>query len=149
MAHSGKHTHTHILLSCHLTNDTRIFRSVVGSFITESYKTYAFCCVAVVSPAKHGQHIGIMTPSASSAAAASRSQTFGIRSITFQGLHQFHSKFTKGSSIIKYRSTSKREVIRNILTELWIFLLRFWLNCGFRSLTFEGTQQFHLKFTEG
>ena len=36
-------------------------------------------------------------------------------------MHQFHSKFRKGYSIIKYRSSSKREVIRKILIELWPF----------------------------
>ena len=43
-----------------------------------------------VSPAKHGPHIGIII------AASSRRHTFGFRSITFEGMHQFHSKFTKG-----------------------------------------------------
>ena len=32
----------------------------------------------------------------------------------------------------------KKEVIRKILIELWPFLLRFSLNCGFRSIIFEG-----------
>ena len=46
-----------------------------------------------VSPAKHGQHIGMMSPSASSSSALSH---FGLRSITFEGMHQFHSKFNEG-----------------------------------------------------
>ena len=29
-----------------------------------------------------------------------------------------------------------------------LFLLGFWLNCGFRSINVEGMQQFYLKFTE-
>ena len=56
---------------------------------------------------------------------------------------------TEGFSIIKYKSSSKMEVIRKILTELWPFFISFWLNCSFRSITFEGMQQFHSNFTEG
>ena len=44
-------------------------------------------CVFVVSPVKQGRHIGIMTTSSASSA-------FGFRSITFEGMHKFHSKFT-------------------------------------------------------
>ena len=36
-----------------------------------------------------------------------RSNTFGFRSITFEGIHQFHSNFTEMSNIIKYRSSLK------------------------------------------
>ena len=52
-----------------------------------------FLQLLFVSPAKHGQHIGIMSPSASSSSALSH---FGLRSITFEGMHQFHSKFKEG-----------------------------------------------------
>ena len=38
-------------------------------------------------------------------------------SITFNGNHQFHLKLTKGYSIIKYRSSSKKDVIRKCLAE--------------------------------
>ena len=58
--------------------------------------------VFFVSPAKHGRHIGSMSLSASSSPA---SHTVGFRSITFEGVHQFHTNFTEGSSIIKYRSS--------------------------------------------
>ena len=100
-----------------------------------------------VSPAKHGRRIGIMTPSASSAYSASPSD-FGFRSVTFEGMHQFHSKFIEGYSIIKYGSSLNLEVIRTILAEFWPFFLRICLNCGFRSITFEGMPQFHSQFTE-
>ena len=36
-----------------------------------------------------------------------RCNTFGFRSITFEGIHQFHSNFTEVSTIIKYRSSLK------------------------------------------
>ena len=45
----------------------------------------------IASPAHHGQHLGIMTPSASALTYA-----LGYRSITFEGMDQFHSKFTEG-----------------------------------------------------
>ena len=48
--------------------------------------------------------------------------------------------------IIKYRSSSKMEVIRKKSTELWPF---FALNCGFRSITFEGMKKIHATFTDG
>ena len=52
----------------------------------------------VVSPAKHGRHIGIMN--SSSVLASSVRHTFRFRSITFkgtfEGVYQFHSKLTKG-----------------------------------------------------
>ena len=57
-------------------------------------------CVA----AKHGRHIGIMTPSGSSSVSVSSGvHTFGCQSITLEGMHQLHSNFTEGSPI-KYRS---------------------------------------------
>ena len=46
-----------------------------------------------VSPMKHGRP---------------RCHTFGFRSLTLEGMHHFHSNFTEGSSIIKYRSSLKR-----------------------------------------
>ena len=46
------------------------------------------------------------------------SHTFGFRLMTLEGMHQFHLNFTEGSSIVKYRSSSKKWVIRKILTEL-------------------------------
>ena len=49
-----------------------------------------------------------------------RCDTFGFRSITFEGMHQFHVLFTKGYSIIKYRTSSNLGgVIRKLLIELW------------------------------
>ena len=36
---------------------------------------------------------------------------------------QFHSRFTEGYRIIKYRSRTNLEVIRKLLTELWSFLV--------------------------
>ena len=33
-----------------------------------------------------------------------------FQSITFERMHQFHSKFTEGQSIIKYRPTSNLEI---------------------------------------
>ena len=59
-----------------------------------------------VLPAKHGRHIGIM----SSSYALSH---LWLPFDNFEGMHQFHSNFTEGSSIW---------VIRKILTELWPFL---------------------------
>ena len=47
-----------------------------------------------VSPAKLGQHIWITTPSVLTSASPG-SHTFGFQSITFEGMHQFQSKFTK------------------------------------------------------
>ena len=49
--------------------------------------------------AKHGLHIGIMTPSASLVSSVSSGRnTFGFQVIAFEEMHQFHSKFTKGKS---------------------------------------------------
>ena len=39
--------------------------------------------------------------------------------ITLEEMHQIHLNFTKGSSIIKYRSSSIKGVIHKILSELW------------------------------
>ena len=47
--------------------------------------------------------------------------TFGFRSITLDGMHQFHFNFTEGSSINKYRSSLKKGVSLKILTEFWSF----------------------------
>ena len=46
-----------------------------------------------VLPAKHGPHMGIVTPS--SVSALSGRNTFDFWSKTFEGVHKFHSKFTK------------------------------------------------------
>ena len=51
---------------------------------------------AFVSSAKHGRRIGSRTPSASSVSTLSEHHVFGFGSITFEGMHQFYSKFTKG-----------------------------------------------------
>ena len=56
------------------------------------------------------------------------SHNFGFRSITLEGMHQFHLNFTEGSSTIHYMSSLIRgEVIRKILTELGLF---FYLDLG-------------------
>ena len=47
-------------------------------------------CAVSMSPAKNGQHIGIMTPSA-----LSGHHTFGFRSIFYEGMYLFYSKFTE------------------------------------------------------
>ena len=39
--------------------------------------------------------------------------------MTFEGIHQFHSNFTEGVSIIKYNSGSNLEVIFKFLTEFF------------------------------
>ena len=49
-----------------------------------------------------------------------------VRVVTLLGFRsttqfQFHLNITEGSSIIKYRSSSKRGVIRKMLNELWSF----------------------------
>ena len=86
--------------------------------------------VIIVSPAKQGWHIGIMT--LWRRGRRLRLHTFGFRSITIEWMHQFHSNITERSNIIKCRSRSIKGVIRKILTELWPFiLLRFWLNFQF------------------
>ena len=59
-----------------------------------------------MSPAKHVRHIGIMTPKGSSSSSAL--SHFGFRSITLEGMRQFHFNFTEGSIIIEYRSSSKK-----------------------------------------
>ena len=60
-------------------------------------------------PAKHGRHIGIMTPSGLAAFLRRPGcHTIGLRLIILEGMHKFHSNFTEGSSITKYRSNSKR-----------------------------------------
>ena len=79
-----------------------------------------------LSPLKHVGHIGIMSPSS------------GAGRINFIQTLQ-----------IKYESNLKVEVITKILTELCPFLFGFWLNCGFRSIIFEGMQQLHSNLTEG
>ena len=79
-----------------------------------------------------------------------RCHTFGFQSITLEGIHRFHSNFTEGSSIIKYRASMKGGNPQ-CLNALWPFLnyilAKLW-NSGFRSINFEGIQQFHSNFTE-
>ena len=68
----------------------------------------------VVSPAKHGRHIGIMTVNV--VVIVVRVVTLlVIQLITLEGMH-FHSNFAKRSIIIKYRSSLKKGVICKILT---------------------------------
>ena len=45
----------------------------------------------------------------------------GFRSITFEGMHQFHLNFTYGYIIMKYRSGSNLGVICKLLIELFLF----------------------------
>ena len=45
-----------------------------------------------VSPAKHGQHIGIISPLSSS----SMLLRFWLPIANFEGMHQFHLNFTEG-----------------------------------------------------
>ena len=96
-----------------------------------------------VSPTKHGRQIGIMSPSASEYChRRPRCHTFCFRSITLEGIHKFHSIFTEGSNIIKYRSCAKKGVIRKILTALWPFftcnLAKLWfqINIFWRDVAF-------------
>ena len=58
-----------------------------------------------MSPTKHGRHIGIM--SASAEWRRPRCHTFCFQSIASEWMHQFHSNFTEGSSVIEYRSSLK------------------------------------------
>ena len=57
-----------------------------------------------VSPAKHGGQILIMFCRCRH---RPHCHTLGFQSITLEGTHQFHSNFTEGSSIIKYKSSIK------------------------------------------
>ena len=54
--------------------------------------------------------------------------TFGFRSKTFEGIHQFLSKYAEGYSIIQYTSSSDLEVIFNIVTEVWHFFTKIMLS---------------------
>ena len=83
-----------------------------------------------VSPAKHGRHIRIM-PSSSALS------QFWFPFDNFEGMHQCHSKFTEGSSIIRYRSSSKRgwsakfwlsydPFLTYILAKLWFRINSLW-----------------------
>ena len=47
--------------------------------------------IMFVSLAKNGRNIGVLTPLASSYVASH----FGFRSITDEGMHKFHAKFTE------------------------------------------------------
>ena len=48
-----------------------------------------------------------------------RRHNFSFQSITFEGMHQFHSNFTEGYGISKYRTSLKVKAIRKMLSELW------------------------------
>ena len=54
--------------------------------------------------------------------ATSVAQHFWVPSFTFERIYQFRSKFTKGLSIVKYRSSANLKIIGEILTELCPFL---------------------------
>ena len=76
-----------------------------------------------------------------------RRRTFCFFSITIEGMHCFHSNFAGFYITIKYRSSSRLVIIRQILAELWpffdlVFVVRFW------SITFEGMRWFHSNFAE-
>ena len=58
----------------------------------------------------------------SSALTQSFSHTFRFRSITFEGMHWFHSKSAELYMIVKYRSSSISVIIRRILAGFWPFL---------------------------
>ena len=62
-----------------------------------------------ISWSKSAYFLCRLRSSASASSASSGRHTFGFQSITFEGIHQFHSKFTEGLSIIKYRSGLKKE----------------------------------------
>ena len=47
-----------------------------------------------------------------------RCYTLGFRSVTLEGIHQLHSYFTEGLSIIKVKF--EKGIICKILTELWL-----------------------------
>ena len=104
-----------------------------------------------MSPAMHGRHIGVMTPAASS------SSSLSSLSSSSYALSHFRLSIDNFPRVHQYRRVKHHNIqvkIDNgghphIWNELWSFLLRFLLNCGFRSITFEGTQQFHSHLTEG
>ena len=52
-----------------------------------------FCLPIIVLPAKHGRHIGSCLRRRRQ---PPRCHDFCFRSINFEGMHQFHSKFTEG-----------------------------------------------------
>ena len=117
---------------CSLVKIPHCWKSHVAAQMLRKVVLYYFLC-----PLRSMVDTVIMTPSASSSSSSELSH-FWFQIDNSWRIHQFHSNFTEGSSIIKYRSSSKKGVFRKIL---WPFLLlRFWLNCGFRSITFEGMQ---------
>ena len=77
-----------------------------------------------------------------------RRHIFRFRSITFEGMHWFHSKFAEVYIIVNYRSSAILVIIRQILAELWPFFdlvfvvrLRYWFPYNkfcFRSITYAG-----------
>ena len=73
-----------------------------------------------------------------------------FRSITFEGMHWFHSDVAEIYITVKYRSNSILVIIHQILAELWPFFnLVFVGDIGFRSITFAEMHWFYWKFAEG
>ena len=69
-----------------------------------------YFCFACEAWSTHRDHVSVRI--------VAHCHTLGFRSIIFEGMHQFHSNFTVGWSIIKYRPSLKVEVIHKILTFL-------------------------------
>ena len=76
-----------------------------------------------------------------------RCHTYRLRSITFEGIHWFHSNFVELYITVKYRSSLILVIIRQILAELCSFFDLDFVVC-FRSITFEGMHWFHFNFAE-
>ena len=71
----------------------------------------------IVSPANHDRHVGNISVHIGVISVIGVILLFLINS--FEGKHQFHSKFAEGYlSIVKYRSVLIEEIKDNILTEL-------------------------------
>ena len=80
-----------------------------------------FVVVVFVSPTEHGRHIGIMLSICVIWRCRCRRHTFRFRSITFEGMHWFHSNSAELYITVKYRSSSILVIIHQILAELWPF----------------------------
>ena len=102
---------------------------------------YSFYCVVCEAWSPHRDHdsVGVVFRAL---------QFLFPINIHLKGCTNFIQSLQKGKTSLNADQV-RTNVIRKILTELWPFVLRFWLNCGFRSITFEGIQQSYLKFTEG
>ena len=72
--------------------------------------------------------------------------TFCFRSITFEGMHWFHSNFAEHYLTIKYKSSLILIIIRQILAVMALFRLSFVVR--FHTITFEGIHWFHSNFAE-